>query len=94
MDLGNAIKTIRKQKKLTQKQLAESCKVSINTICSIEKGVTFPAKNTINKICQALQIPEAYLLMFSITEEDIPEGKKILYRTLCEPFRNELINEL
>ena len=30
MDLGNAIKTLRKQKKITQKQLAELSEISTN----------------------------------------------------------------
>ena len=36
MDIGNAIKTLRKQKKITQKQLAELCEISTNALCSIE----------------------------------------------------------
>ncbi len=38
-----------------------------------------------------LNIPESYLLLFSITEDDIPEGKRILYRTLYEPLKEELV---
>ena len=90
MDLGNAIKTLRKQKKITQKQLSE---ISTNALCSIETGQSFPSKATISRICSALNIPESYLLLFSITEDDIPEGKRILYRTLCEPLKEELIHD-
>ena len=93
MDLGNAIKTLRKQKKITQKQLAELCEISTNALCSIETGQSFPSKTTISKICASLNVPESYLLLFSITEDDIPEGKRILYRTLCEPLKEELIHE-
>ena len=93
MDLGNAIKTLRKQKKITQKQLAELSEISTNELCSIETGQSFPSKATIGKICSSLNVPESYLLLFSITEDDIPEGKKILYRTLCEPLKEELIHE-
>ena len=91
MDLGNAIKTLRKQKKITQKQLAELSEISVNALCSIETGQSFPSKTTISKICTSLNIPESYLLLFSITEEDIPEDKRIIYRTLCEPLKKELI---
>ena len=77
MDLGNAIKTLRKQKKITQKQLAELCEISTNALCSIETGQSFPSMSTIAKICGSLNVPESYLLLFSITEDDIPEGKKI-----------------
>ena len=91
MDLGNAIKTLRKQKKITQKQLAELSEISTNALCSIETGQSLHSKTTISKICKSLNIPESYLLLFSITEDDIPEDKRIIYRTLCEPLKKELI---
>lgn len=93
MDLGNAIKTLRKQKKITQKQLAELSEISTNALCSIEKGQSFPSKATISKICSSLKIPESYLLLFSITEDDIPEDKRVLYRALVEPLKEGLIRE-
>lgn len=93
MDLGNAIKTLRKQKKITQKQLAELSEISTNALCSIEKGQSFPSKATISKICSSLKIPESYLLLFSITEDDIPEDKRVLYRALAEPLKEGLIRE-
>ena len=93
MDLGNAIKTLRKQKKITQKHLAELSEISTNALCSIETSQSFPSKTTISRICSALNIPESYLLLFSITEDDIPEDKRILYRTLCEPLKEELMHE-
>ena len=93
MDLGNAIKTLRKQKKITQKQLAELSEISTNALCSIETGQSFPSKATITKICSSLKIPESYLLLFNITEDDIPEDKRVLYRALAEPLKEGLIHE-
>lgn len=93
MDLGTAIKTIRKQKKLTQKQLASECEISTHALCNIERGETFPSKNTISKLCKALAIPESYLLLFSLTEDDVPEDKKVLFRTLCEPLKQILLDK-
>ncbi len=93
MDLGNAIKTLRKQKRITQKQLAELSEISTNALCSIETGQSFPSKATISKICSSLKIPESYLLLFSITEDDIPEDKRVLYRALAEPLKEGLIRE-
>mgnify|MGYP001777059552 CR=1 FL=1 len=94
MELGNAIKTLRKKKNVSQKMLAEMCDISANALCNIESGKSFPGKETINKICKALQIPESYLLLFSLSEEDIPEQKRILYRTLCEPLKEELMRDI
>lgn len=94
MNLGNAIKTLRKNKNISQKTLADMCEISANAMCNIESGKSFPGKETVNKICKALNIPESYLLLFSLSEDDIPENKRILYRTLCEPLKNELLRDL
>lgn len=94
MDIGNAIKSLRKRKDISQKELSNLCGISANALCSIESGGTFPSKSTITKICNALEIPESYLLLFSISEEDIPENKRILYKTLCESIKEDLIQNL
>lgn len=58
--------------------------ISANALCSIEQGESFPEKNTIIRICKALEIPESYLLLFSISAENIPENKWILYNAIKE----------
>ena len=76
-----------------QKQLAELCEISTNALCSIETGQSFPSKTTISKICASLNIPESYLLLFSISEDDIPEDKKIYFRNFGEPLKKILISD-
>ena len=93
MDIGTAIKSIRTRKKITQKDLAAKCGISANALCSIEKNASFPSKETINKICDALEIPVSYLLFFSITEEDVPEEKLGIFNALKEPIQKILIDE-
>lgn len=83
MELGNAIREIRKKKGLSQKVLAEKCKISTNALCQAELGKTFPSKTTINTICKVLDIPVSYLLFFSLTEEDVPEHKKELFNVFA-----------
>lgn len=92
MDIGTAIKTIRSRKHITQKDLAAKCKISANALCSIEKNCAFPSKETIKKICDALEIPISYLLFFSITDEDIPEEKLCVFNALKEPLEKILID--
>lgn len=94
MDIGSAVKILRKKKEISQKDLSSMCGISANALCSIESGGTFPSRSTITKICNALGIPESYLLLFSISEEDIPENKRILYKTLCESIKEDLIQNL
>ena len=78
---------------MTQGQLAERCGMSTNAICSLELGKAYPPKSTVDKLCAAFGIPQSYLLMASIEEEDIPEEKRVLYRALLEPLRNELLEK-
>lgn len=91
MDLGQAIKTLRMKQQMTQAELAERVGMSINAVSQIELGKTMPPKATVERLCRAFGIPVSYLLLASIDEQDIPEEKRVLYRTLLEPLRNELI---
>lgn len=93
MDIGQAIKELRVKQGMTQGQLAERCGMSTNAICSLETGKAYPPKSTVDKLCEAFGIPQSYLLMASIEEEDIPEDKRVLYRALLEPLRNELLEK-
>lgn len=92
MDLGQAIKTLRQKQGMTQQQLADRCGVSDNAISNLETGKAYPPKGMVEKLCAAFGIPSSYLLMASIQEEDFPEEKRVLYRALLEPLRNELLD--
>ena len=91
MDIGTAIKTIRKQRELSQKDLSNTIGLSVNSISQIELNMAFPHKKNINKICNALQIPVSFLLLFSISDEDIPEEKRVTFNYLNESLKNLLL---
>ena len=93
MTLGQAIKELRKRKGYKQKEFAVSCGLSINALCQIEKDNTFPQKKNIDKICEALEIPQSYLLFFSLTEDDIPESKREVFNALSGTIKNILVEE-
>lgn len=93
MDIGSAIKEIRVQKGITQKSLAQMCGLSANAMCLLEKNVSFPSRDTITRICSALSIPVSYLLFYSITDDDVPEDKRIAFRALKEPMKTVLVPE-
>lgn len=92
MDFGLAIKTLRLKQGLTQGQLADKCQMSINAISNLELGKTLLPKSTAERLCQALGVPTSYMLLASIEEDDVPEEKRVLYRTLLEPLRTELLD--
>lgn len=93
MDIGIAIKTLRTKMDMTQGQLAEKCAVSTNAVSCWETGKSFPPKETLERICRALEIPTSYLLLASIAEEDIPEEKRVMCRALLNPLKNELLEK-
>ncbi len=92
MDIGTAIKLLRKEKGIGQKQLAEMCEISVNALSQIEINASFPQKNTIRKICESLDIPISYLLFFSISEDDVPEDKKIVFNSLNIAIKSVLLD--
>lgn len=92
MEIGTAIKLLRKERNLTQKALAEMCDISVNALSQIEINASFPQKSTISKICESLDYPISYLLFFSISDDDIPEEKKIVFNSLNSAIKSILIN--
>jgi len=71
MYLSEALKTVRENQNLTQKELAKMSGVSYSTITKLETGViTNPSFFLIVKICQALEITTDNLLKL-ITKYDV-----------------------
>lgn len=93
MDIGRAIKTIRKERGLTQNELSSKIGISNNGISQIECGHVFPSKQNIDKICKVLEVPQSYLLLFSISDEDVPKDARVLLDALIPPLKKILINK-
>ena len=56
MDLGKRIQSIRKDRKLTQKELAEKAGIATITLQQYERGVREPKLEQMQKIAAALEI--------------------------------------
>lgn len=84
--------TLRMKAGLTQRQLAEKCGMSVSGLSYLERGRSVPPKATIEKLCGVFGIPTSYFMLATIEESDIPEEKRVLYRALLEPLRNELLD--
>ncbi len=93
MDLGNAIQTLRKEQKVSRKDLAERSNLSVTALYNIENNLSFPSKDTIDRICSSLNIPVSYLMFFSITEDDIPEDKRSSFHYLQAPLKKFLMEK-
>lgn len=91
MNIGAAIKELRKERGISQKELASKCELSVNAISQIELNKTFPQKGTIQKISETLNLPASYLLFFSITDDDIPEDKRDTFNFLSGAIKKLLV---
>lgn len=67
--LGNKIKNIRKQKGLSQEELAESAKVNLRTIQRIENNENEPRGKTLHLICEALNLNTEDILEYGMQED-------------------------
>ena len=93
MKLGNSIKTFRKNRSLTQSQLAEMCEISTTYLSLIESEKKEPTLPLIKVIAERLNIPLPILIFSAITNEDIPENKKELFEIL-KPSVDSILNNL
>lgn len=93
MEIGDSIRKLRIWREMTQKESAQRIGMSANALCAIELNRAFPSKETIVKVCRELDVPVGYLLFFALTEEDIPQDKRELFRILREDLCDVLLSE-
>lgn len=93
MDLGNAIKSLRKELKISRKELANKSEISITALYNIENNLSFPSKDTIHSLCKSLGVPVSYLMFYSLTEEDVPEEKREFFKTAVGPVKAFLMDK-
>lgn len=78
MNIGDNIKKIRKEKKITQSQLASSLKISQSYLSDLENNRKNLGIKTIEKIAKKLNVSVAYLtsgnkMLSDLTEDEINE---------------------
>lgn len=81
--LGNKISELRKQKGMTQAELAEISKVNLRTVQRIELGQVMPRSHTVKLIFKSLGVEyfEAYTKLDAIHNKKAPKKtKKKLFR--------------
>lgn len=93
MDIGQAIKILRRKRNMTQGDLASRIGMSVNAVSSWELGKSNPPKDSIKLICDAFHVPVSYLMLSTVEEKDFPENKRLLYRVLLESLKNELLGK-
>jgi transcriptional regulator with XRE-family HTH domain len=92
MDLGSAIKNIRKQKRQTQGEFAARCGISQTYLSQIENNQKEPNLSTLKLISEQLKLPLPILFFLSMNEEDVPSNKRDAF-AIIRPSINSLVNE-
>jgi transcriptional regulator with XRE-family HTH domain len=93
MNLGNTIKSIRKQKGIRQNTFAELCNLSQTYLSQIETNKKEPNISTLREIANNLKISIPILFFLSLDEKDIPEKKRSAFQ-IISPTVKTLISEL
>lgn len=76
MAVGKIIATIRKSKRLKQKELAEQTNIPVTVLSKIENEKLEPGMGHLKKIAKSLGIPAEILMLVSLNPNSIPEHKR------------------
>jgi len=93
MNLGKAIRSIRKIKRMSQKELAYKSGIIQCTLCNIEKGRTNPTMYTLNRIAESLGVTQAYIMLFCVTEDELPQSRRAEGLIALETLKNIMVEE-
>lgn len=75
-EIGNRIRKYRKDRELTQEQLAEKINVSKGRVSNWEQGINRPDADVLADICRALNVSPSELLDVHLSDEDYTDHEK------------------
>jgi XRE family transcriptional regulator, regulator of sulfur utilization len=81
MKLGKAIQELRKEKGLSQADLAKAAGITQAAMSGIENG-NRPNPETLQRLSEALEVPESLIYVMGMEKDDVPAAKKELYDAL------------
>lgn len=62
VNMGNKLKNLRKQRRLTQKQVADRIGLAISAVSSYEAGTRYPSYDILIKLARIYHVSTDYLL--------------------------------
>lgn len=93
LDFGNRIKALRKQKNLTQEQLAKRLWVTKSIISAYESGTKYPSLDMLVKLAQTFNVSTDYLLGVNknsyLDISGLSESQIGLLNNLAEEFKSK-----
>lgn len=94
VEIGRAISSIRREKELSQTELARKANLSNSYLSEIEANKRTPDLNVLKKIADALGVPIELLMIKAVNEQNISDpDQKRLAREIA-PLLENLVNIL
>jgi transcriptional regulator with XRE-family HTH domain len=94
MKLGEAIKEVRGERELTQKDLAKRVGITQSHLSQLESGNKEPSLSTLERIAEELDLSVPMLVVLAMDEEDVRPGRKDVYDRFYPKLKSLLNNEL
>jgi transcriptional regulator with XRE-family HTH domain len=91
--IGHIIRELRVAVQKQQGVLADECGITQTYLSQIENGKKEPSSDLTKRICKGLGIPYHAFLFLAMDEEDVPEAKRLAYRSLA-PTIESLIKSI
>jgi transcriptional regulator with XRE-family HTH domain len=93
MNIGQAIRTLRKTESMNQEEFASSVGITQSYLSLIETGHKKPSLEVLQQMADIVNTPLPVLFWFGIERDDVDEKKQYAYDTL-KPSIDNLINEV
>ena len=68
VQFGKKLRDLRKQRGITQEQLAEAASISVDFLSLVERGINAPSFETLEKLACALDVPVKQLFNFDSSD--------------------------
>lgn len=86
-DFGRRLRTLREQRGLTQRDLGRLAKIDVMLVSRYERGIGYPAVETVVALASALEVSLDYLLLGKMVDTDRPHGEQFRHVLLAEKLR-------
>lgn len=90
MELGKAIKALRKKKDLSQGEFSNRIGITQSYLSGIEKGHKKPSIEVVESIAKSIGVPLAVLFWFTLEEKDVQPDKLEAYN-MIKPSVDKLV---
>jgi transcriptional regulator with XRE-family HTH domain len=93
MNIGKAIRELRKQRGWSQGELGNKAGITQAALSAIESKGVRPNPDTLKNLCLTLQVPESLLYVMGMERTDVPQQKQMLYDELF-PVIQDLVKKV